>query len=173
MAGSLIKIDEEIVSSAVASVTITGMDSTYDVYKIIYKNMQGSVNDKYPQFRLTESGTANTTSNYDYAAKKLKTYSSFQNVSQTNQNLARLTDEVLGDQAQETGNGILYIFNASNSSEYTFWTMENVNRDGGGNLMSMTGGGVLTVTSVVDGISFFIDASNIVSGTFTLYGLKK
>jgi len=173
MAGSLIKIDEEIVSSAVASVTLTGMDSTYDVYKIIYKNMQGSVNDKYPQFRLTESGTANTTSNYDYAAKKLKTYSSFQNVSQTNQNLARLTDEVLGDQAQETGNGILYIFNASNSSEYTFWTMENVNRDGGGNLMSMTGGGVLTVTSVVDGISFFIDASNIVSGTFTLYGLKK
>jgi hypothetical protein len=173
MAGSLIKIDEEIVSSAVSSLTITGMDSTYDVYKIIYKNMQGSVNDKYPQFRLTESGTANTTSNYDYAAKKLKTYSSFQNVSQTNQNLARLTDEVLGDQAQETGNGILYIFNASNSSEYTFWTMENVNRDGGGNLMSMTGGGVLTVTSVVDGISFFIDASNIVSGTFTLYGLKK
>ncbi len=173
MAGSTIKIAETTVSSAVSSLTITGMDSTYDVYKIIYKNMQGSVNDKYPQFRLTESGTANTTSNYDYAAKKLKTYSSFQNVSQTNQNLARLTDEKLGDQAQETGNGILYIFNASNSSEYTFWTMENVNRDGGGNLMSMTGGGVLTVTSVVDGISFFIDASNIVSGTFTLYGLKK
>ena len=32
MAGSLIKIDEEIVSSAVASVTLTGIDSTYDVY---------------------------------------------------------------------------------------------------------------------------------------------
>jgi|TARA_R100000479_G_C6305304_1_gene171875 hypothetical protein len=173
MPGSLVKIAESTVSSAVSSLTITGMDSTYDVYKIIYENMQGSVNDKYPQFRLTESGTANETSNYDYAAKKLKTYSSFQNVAQTNQNLARLTDEKLGDQAQETANGILYIFNASNSSEYTFWTMENVNRDGGGNLMSMTGGGVLTVTSAVDGIFFFIDASNIVSGTFKLYGLKK
>ena len=37
MAGSLIKIDEEIVSSAVASVTLGGSDwdSSYDVYKII------------------------------------------------------------------------------------------------------------------------------------------
>ena len=34
MAGSLIKIDEEIVSSAVASVTLTGIDSTYDVYMV-------------------------------------------------------------------------------------------------------------------------------------------
>ena len=33
MAGSLIKIDEEIVSSAVSSVDLTGIDSTYDVLK--------------------------------------------------------------------------------------------------------------------------------------------
>ena len=35
MAGSLIKIAETTVSSAVASVTLTGIDSTYDVYKVI------------------------------------------------------------------------------------------------------------------------------------------
>ena len=34
MAGSLIKIDEEIVTSAVASVTLAGIDSTYDVYMV-------------------------------------------------------------------------------------------------------------------------------------------
>ena len=135
----LLQVATNTVTSAVSSVTLTGIDSD-DVYMLTYSNMQGSVNDKYPQFRLTESGTENTTSNYDYGAKKLKTYSSFQTVAQTNQNLARLTDEKLGDQAQETGNGFLYIYNANNSSEYTFWSMENVNRDGGGNLMSMTGG---------------------------------
>ena len=37
MAGSLIKIDEEIVSSAVASVTLTGIDSTYGVCIALYK----------------------------------------------------------------------------------------------------------------------------------------
>tara|TARA_R100000988_G_scaffold92071_1_gene55989 strand:- start:1349 stop:1858 length:510 start_codon:yes stop_codon:yes gene_type:complete len=164
----LLQVATNTVTSAVANVTLTGIN-TDDVYMLTYMNMQGSVNDKYPQFRLTESGTANETSNYDYAAKKLKTYSSFQTVAQTDSNLARLTDEKLGDQAQETGNGFLYIYNANNSSEYTSWSMENVNRDGGGNLMSMTGGGVFTVTSAVDGIYLFIDASNIVSGTFTLY----
>ena len=40
MAGSLIKIDEEIVSSAVASVTLTGIDSTYDVYMVRLNNVQ-------------------------------------------------------------------------------------------------------------------------------------
>lgn len=164
----LVQVATNTVTSAVASVTLTGIDSD-DVYMVTYMNMQGSVNDKYPQFRLTESGTANQTSNYDWAAKKLKTYSDFQNAYGTNQNLSRLTDEKLGDQAQETGNGFLNIYNANNSSEYTFWSMENVNRDGGGNLMSMTGGGVLTVESAVDGINLFIDSSNIVSGTFTLY----
>jgi hypothetical protein len=34
MAGSLIKIEETTVSSAVASVTLTGIDSTYDVYMV-------------------------------------------------------------------------------------------------------------------------------------------
>ena len=36
MAGSLIKIDEEISSSAVASVTLNrNWDSSYDVYKVV------------------------------------------------------------------------------------------------------------------------------------------
>ena len=39
MAGSLIKIDEEIVTSAVASVTLTGIDSTYDSYVFKFINM--------------------------------------------------------------------------------------------------------------------------------------
>ena len=38
MAGSLIKIDEEIVTSAVSSVTLTGIDSTYDVFKVVWTN---------------------------------------------------------------------------------------------------------------------------------------
>ena len=39
MPGSLVKIDEEIVSSAVASVTLTGIDSTYDVYMVTSNNV--------------------------------------------------------------------------------------------------------------------------------------
>ena len=56
MSGSLIKIDEFTVSSAVASVIIGGgssgssglnasIDSTYDVYKLVISNLLPSVDD--------------------------------------------------------------------------------------------------------------------------------
>ena len=62
--GSLIKIDEEIVTLAVASVTLTGIDSTYDVYQLVISNYQSASNQSI-SMRDTESGTPNTTANYD------------------------------------------------------------------------------------------------------------
>ena len=179
MAGSLAQVDTFTISSALSEVIIGGGSSstsgidfainTDDVYMLTYINFQGSVNDKYPYMRVTESGTVNTGNNYNYAGRKLKTYSSFQQGYAYNQAQAKIQDEKLGDQDQETANGIIYFYNANNSSEFTFWTTENVNRDGGGNLMSLTGGGAFRVTSAVDGIQFHMESGNIVSGTFTLY----
>ena len=56
MAGSLVKIDEEIVSSAVASVTLTGIDSTYDVYMVRVSNLVPATDDARTQVRTTTSG---------------------------------------------------------------------------------------------------------------------
>ena len=164
----LIQVATTTVTSATASVSLTGINSD-NVYMVTYINIQGSVNDKYLYLRVQESGTDNTGINYNYAGRKLKTYSSFQNGFAYNQNQARLVDEKIGDQDQETANGMLYIYNANNSSEFTFWTTENVNRDGGGNLMSLTGGGAFRVASAVDGVTFYFESGNVVSGTFTLY----
>ena len=44
MAGSLIKIAETTVSSAVSSVIVTGIDSTYDVYVIVAKAIEVNTN---------------------------------------------------------------------------------------------------------------------------------
>ena len=71
-------------------------------------------------------------------------------------------------------NGVLYIFNANNSSEYTFITTESTIWAGSSQVAGDGGGNVFTVASAVNGIKFFINSShNIDSGTFTLYGLKK
>ena len=162
------QIATHTVTSAVGTVTLTGIDSD-DTYMISYTNIQGSINDKYLYLRCQESGSDNTGNNYNYAGRKLKTYSAFQHAYGYNQSVARLTDEKIGDQDQETSNGIIYIYNANNSSEFTYWTTENVTRDGGGNLMSQTGGGAFRVASAVDGFTFFMQDGNIVSGTLTLY----
>ena len=73
MAGSLIKIDEEIVSGAVASVTLGGTDwdSSYDVYMVIYDKIICDTDQKNFQIRVLKSSSADTTSNYDQAYKKL------------------------------------------------------------------------------------------------------
>ena len=173
MAGSLIKIDEEIVTSAVASVTLTGIDSTYDVYMVKANNIVPATDGTTFRIRFTESGTPNTSANYDYADKELRASEAFANDYATNATEFFQGYQV-GSATGEQAGGTFYIFNANNSSEYTFFTYENFYMNNTPKYRGQQGGGVLTVTSAVDGIHFFFDSSvNIASGTFTLYGLKK
>jgi len=172
MAGSLIKIDEEIVTSAVASVTLTGIDSTYDVYMVKYNNVQPDTDVRSISLRVTESGTPNTTANYDYAYKDLRTSTSFSNVSQTND--GEFEHNAIGTGTSETSNGILYLFNFNNASEYSFYTVEETMVSLVPEARGRQGGGVLTVAQATDGVYFFLASSaNYTAGKFTLYGLKK
>ena len=173
MSGSLIKIDEEIVTSAVASVTLTGIDSTYDVYMVKGNGIVATVaNDSY--MRVTTSGTPDTSANYDYAYKGLRVDTTFSNTAQVNQtgfqNVFRWSTTTTSG---VTGNGILYLFNFNNASEYSFFTNESTTQWSGG-LLGSQGGGVFKQNSVVDGVQLFqLTGGNITAGTFTLYGLKK
>ena len=174
MAGSLIKIDEEIVSSAVASVTLTGIDSTYDVYMVKYNNVQPETDAVNLNVRFTVSGTADSSSNYDRAFKRLSTAEAYGNLSSTNQDKLRTSGQNTGTGTSETNNGILYLFNFNNASEYSFITSEETGFGADTNFRANQGGGVLTVTQACDGIQFFFSSGNIDTGsTFTLYGLKK
>jgi len=172
MAGSLIKIDEEIVTSAVASVTLTGIDSTYDVYMVRLNNVKPTTNERILYSRFTVSGTPDTSANYDRALKTLLTSTTFGNTSSTNQTEIRIED--LGTATGEQLNGVLYLFNFNNASEYCFATAEYTAIDQPARLIGGQGGYVHTVAQACDGIHFYLESSdNIASGTFTLYGLKK
>jgi len=176
MAGSLIKIDEEIVSSATASFTLGGSDwdSSYDVYMVKMNNVQLDTDTKNIQYRFTASDTPQTTSNYDYASKNLRANTSFANESNTNLTFLYINSSTgTGTATGETTQAILYLFNFNNSSEYSFVTKEELARDYNGALRGGQGGGVYTVAEAHNGIHFFTNAGNIASGTFTLYGLKK
>jgi hypothetical protein len=172
MAGSLIKISETIVSSAVASVTLTSIDSIYDVYLLVMNNVSPATVNADVFLRVTESGTASSDSDYDLAYKLLRTDTTFSNISSTNQAQWGLSGS-LENEAGKTFNGHCYIFNANNSSEYTFVTMENGYLADDGTFLGTQGGGVYTQTTTVDGVSISFDTGNIDAGTFTLYGLKK
>ncbi len=168
MAGQLVQVATNTVTSAVASVSLTGIDSD-DVYMVTFTNVLGSYEPTNFSYRFTESGTANSTSNYDYAFKELFAGSSFNNRYGENVNRAPI-NQGSGSTALEHQQGIIYIFNANNSSENTHSTYETTFRNAyGGALQGAQGSAVFTVDSAVDGIYFQQDSGNITSGTFTLY----
>ena len=173
MAGSLIKIDEEIVTSAVASVTLGGSDwdSSYDVYMVRVNNCIPATDNVSAYMSITKSGTAATTSNYDYAYKDLKAYTTFSNNSSTNQN--KLNFGNTGTGGSEGVNTIIYFFNFNSSSEYSFGTEETSMLISNQSLRGQQGGFVHTVASASDGVQFFFSSGNIASGTFSLFGLAK
>tara|TARA_R100000388_G_scaffold48159_2_gene36246 strand:+ start:1044 stop:1568 length:525 start_codon:yes stop_codon:yes gene_type:complete len=174
MAGSLIKIAETTVSSAVASVTLgaSDWDSSYDVYLVKFNNVSPSTAEQM-KARFLESGTENSTSNYDYAAKHFRTSGAFENLYGTNATSMTVASAQI-HASTGNANGCLYIFNANNASEYTFITTETTIWAGSSQVAGDSGGNVFTSASAVNGIKFFINSShNIDSGTFVLYGLKK
>jgi len=171
MAGSLVLIQETTVSSATASVTLTGIDSTFDVYKVVYDNVQCDTDAQNFRIRVTKSGSADTTSNYDQAYKKLDSSTSFGN--RSNENQSYWETEELGTATQEQNNGVLYLFNFNNSSEYSFITLEESTLNTAQTLTGRQGGAVHTVASASDGIQFFMESGNIDVANFKLYGLVK
>ena len=148
MAGSLIKIQETTVSSAVSSVTLTGINSTYDVYMVRVNNLQCDTDVEDVKCRVTESDTPNTTANYDRASKLLRAGSSFANQSATNETSWDMGTNI-GTATGESSNFVQYIFNANNSSEYTFMTKEVAELNSTPELVGQQGGGVFTSTSGV------------------------
>ena len=172
MAGSLIKIDELDVTVATTSMTITGIDSTYDVYQLIVTRLTHSTSsfgrDVY--MRVTESGTANSTANYDIAYKDLNAGGAFGNTSATNQTYWKVRN-FAGTSGDEY-NFNFYLFNFNNSSEYSFMTMDNVGMISTPSFYGGQGGGVFTSTSNCDGINLTFGGDSW-TAKLVLYGLKK
>jgi hypothetical protein len=171
MAGSLIKVAETTITSSVSSVSLTGIDSTYDVYMLAFTNTTGDTDGQTLGIRVTKSGTAQSDANYDRAYKSFRAFASFGNASATNETQFYIGN--LGTGNSEFSNNNLYLFNFPNASEYSFVTVESAIRDEVDRLFGIAGGFVHTVASASDGVNIFVASGNMTGGTFTLYGLKK
>ena len=167
MAGQLIQVATNTVTSAVSSVTLTGIDSD-DVYMIAMNNIVPVNNAVNLKSRVTKSGTADTTSNYDVAGKQLRADTTFSNSASTNSD-NWLIHFNQGNLTGEANNIIYYLYNFNSSSEYSFITFEETGFDSNPNLIGNQGGAVHTVASASDGVHFYMTSGNIASGTFTLY----
>ena len=171
--GKLVQVATNTVSSPVSSVTLTGIDSD-DVYMVTLNNVQGDTDVKNLQVQVTASGTAQTTANYDYAKKTLRSTVAFSNNSGTNGTFALVNTQLsMGTALGESMHGIQYLYNFNNASEYSFANDELAFMDySATRLMGGQGGWVYTVAEVHNGVHYTFSGGNIASGTFTLYKLS-
>ena len=170
MAGQLVQVATNTVTSPTAQVTLVDSNPTDDVYMVAYNNLTADADDRSVNFRFTHSGTPQTSTNYDTADKKLRADTTFQNRSQTNVDYLRL-DQFLGTGTSETAQGIIYIYNMNSTTEYAFCTFENVTYNYVPFIGGSQGGGVFKNTGTArDGVNFSLSTSaNYTAGTFTLY----
>ena len=164
----LSQVATNTVTSAVASVTLTGIDSD-DVYMLALNNVGVSADNVHLRFRVTVSGSPDTTSNYDKAVKKLRSDTTFSNTGSTNDDYGRCSASSCGTGTSETSQIIINLFNFANASEYSILTYEEVHLPYHPTLFGSQGGAVHTVAQACDGVQFYLNSGNITSGTFTLY----
>lgn len=84
MAGQLVQVATNTISSAVSSVTLTGIDDD-SVYLFTWVGVTCASDVNQNQIRITKSGTAQSDSEYDFASKQLFASTSFVDNAQVNQ----------------------------------------------------------------------------------------
>ena len=164
----LIQVATTNVTSNVSSVSLTGIDDDNN-YMVFCNNIYFDSNDDM-RIRFTVSGSADTSSNYDYAHKNIQAGTSFANTAVTNASNID-TQQSTGTSDDYAINLKMHLFNFNNSSEYSFATYSNAHRNTSqGRHAMFTGGAVLTETQTTDGIHFYLySGNNFANGTFTLY----
>ena len=164
----LLQVATSTVTSAVASVTLTGIDSD-DVYMVACSNIFFDSNDDM-KIRFTVSGSADSSSNYDYSHKAMYTDTGFGNTATANQSNID-SNQGTGTSGTHPINLLMYLYNFNSSGEYSYVTYENTHRNTSQNRTGgFLGGGVLTEAQTTDGVYFYIGSgNNFANGTFTLY----
>ena len=162
----LLQVATNTVTSAVSSVTLTGIDDD-SVYLFTWVGVTCASDVNQNQIRITKSGTAQSDSEYDFASKQLFASTSFVDNGQVNQ--TSFIDLYIGNNTGEMANGLMYLYNFNNSSEFSFVTREQVSLSHVAQTQGVMGGGVHTVASASDGVNYFMASGNLTGGTFTLY----
>ena len=164
----LIQVATNTVTGTPTTVSLTGINDD-SVYLVAYNNVTVSSSGIEMSAKVTVGGTADSSSEYDNAMKFFRSDGSFSNTAIQNGGVWDFKPQQVS--AGRSANGLLYLYNFNNSSEFSFITMEHTFYWSGSNGFSgHMGGAVQTEAQACDGIQFVCSGSGTyVTGTFTLY----
>lgn len=151
-------VNKTVSDGSATTLKVTGINSD-DVYLLVLKLIQTQNNNEIINMRVTKGGTADSTSNYERQYQTLNTAQAYYPSTYENGSTARIIENVDNDYGG--GQSLLYLYNFNSSSEYSFFTNENVAIVSNQTLGSQ-GGAVHKVASASDGIE--VKGTN--NGTF-------
>jgi len=154
--------------SAITSFSMTDVfSSDFDIYKVVLDTIDFANADLFFRF-INSSGSVVSSSNYDDAVLLMRSYSAFGELNNTN--ASSLGSIGYSDLSDKGGATVLYVFNPTSSSSYTFAKWQNAGVSSIGTPVRK-GIGVLKQTASMTGINFNA-SSNILNIRARIYGLR-
>lgn len=170
MAGRLIHVQTEEVTSAVGQVNLIGT-TTDHVYMVTFADVTPVNNVVQLISRVLVGGVARTSSSYDRA------WSSFSSASISNQYGANETFTYVsgaqtGTGTSENNQGCLYLHNFNNASSHSFVNVYGVSESQSQSPAGLRGGWIYKVNEACNGIQLYFSGGNIAKGRFSLYRIE-
>ena len=172
---SNLRLLNETSGTSVSTLSVTDVfTDDFDVYKIEISCLSATEQETNLQF-ISAGGGIVTTSNYEHAQLYMRGYAAFTEISDSSDTDIRL---VTGDEDSFGGSSIIYIFNPTNSSAYTFVAFQgslaiDVANDNTPSFASNRGIGVLKETSDIRGFHLANNSGSATPDyTATTYGLR-
>ncbi len=159
-------------ASASASLTQTGLDSTYDCYAVVGTEFLPATDFVDLHIRLGDSGGIDSgASDYDYHANALNVASSAYNGVGATADAYIRTNGSWGNASTEGGGIVFYIYRSSDDSSYPHISGTVI----GGNTSGGSTGGVFVGARlsaiVMDRVQLYFSSGNIASGRMSVYGI--
>lgn len=159
------------VASNSASLTITGLDSTYDTYAIAYSDMVPA-SDGMPLYMQMGDSSGIDSGGSDYSVVRKQAQASGSEALYTTATRGNIIlNSNAGNAAGEGVGGVAFLNRPSDGTTKPAITHNTTEVDAGGLFVTYTGGAMRNSVIVLDRIHLFFDTGNITSGRMTVWGI--
>jgi len=172
--GAWTYLNTTTLSSASTADIETGLDSTYPLYAMMFKDIEPSA-DGYSFFMRVKQGGSYQTANYQYhstTAHSDQAAFDYSNANSTSHSGPQVISVGVGNAAVESANGIFYIPNPAGTTFYKNCWWDVTALEGSGAYLRSIGHGGRDDAAAVTGVQFYF-GSGTMDGTIALYGIKQ
>lgn len=172
-AGAVVLIASATASND-ATITFTGLDSTYHMIEIVLGNIVPATDNVELYMRTsTDNGVSydSGATDYTYVRWARRSNGSDETGQSTTTQIQLTATSSAGSATDESGSFLINIMNQSSSTEYTYLKWDGMYEENAfGNKVSIRGTAVRQAAEVVDAVQFYYSSGNIESGDIRVYG---